>query len=421
MNEKRNKPSFTDHLALQVPAILVMSLSLWLFVFAAKREAERTYPQRQLEILAHQGELTKHNMERFLKAGVRLKHFVGFSIMTDPLLDKGSWVQEIMVYNMEGQLVFFNSREKEKAQKASDDPWQTGFNLDSEVGSLESKFKSDQRNAHYKVTLPLSDKFEEVGLLMLSMPKDLVKNQIEEKVQGITITMIICIVVFGVLIFFIRGVYRITSRKALLVSYILTFVIASLLVNRSLQTLSVEGIKESATAIADSLAERISMPHQFDLRYDDFSKVQESFSNAKEVNPSLDFVALVSEGTIRFHSDPSLTGSPWTNPSETLNLTVPLASSEDFVVAGISKKEIQASFWQIIIDYAYLFLLPCYCPVSYFGCSTIFLFWASKPLKYPPSSCLVVHLSCCSTWVWAKPIAVIPPCNWKTWRPREIR
>src|SRR3984893_164394 len=85
-----------------VTMFVVTALSLLLLVYVGYGEGKRTYEQFHVAKLIAQGKIVQNSMENYLRAGLPLKHFVGFTTLAEPIVESED-VDAMGVYDQAGR------------------------------------------------------------------------------------------------------------------------------------------------------------------------------------------------------------------------------------------------------------------------------------------------------------------------------
>ncbi len=146
--------------------LLVSGLSLFLLVYIGFGEAQRTYEQLHYEKLMAQGQIIQNAMEKVLRPGLPLKQYVGFNTLSDRILASDKSISVIIAYDRNDNPVF-KSGDEYIPTITSDD----GLPINIGLGDVGDKY--------LQVKLPLSNRFEQIGSLVLAIPKSVIKQRIK--------------------------------------------------------------------------------------------------------------------------------------------------------------------------------------------------------------------------------------------------
>jgi hypothetical protein len=85
-----------------ITMFVVTGLSLLLLVYVGFGEGKRIYEQFQAEKLVANGQIVQNAMENYLRAGLPLKQFAGFSTLAEPIVQSLEDVDSMALYNQAG-------------------------------------------------------------------------------------------------------------------------------------------------------------------------------------------------------------------------------------------------------------------------------------------------------------------------------
>jgi len=136
--------------------LMVSALSISLLLYVGLGEAVRTSERFQIERLIGQGEYVQDSLAAYLRPGLPIRQFAGFSNIADPILSSDLSVKSIAVFDAAGQPIFQNGAALEAISEAMPEP---------------DMYKREVRRSNdmVQVFLPLRNRFETVGQLVLTM------------------------------------------------------------------------------------------------------------------------------------------------------------------------------------------------------------------------------------------------------------
>src|SRR3984893_11223671 len=85
---------------------VVTGLSLLLLVYVGFGEAKRTYEEFNIEKLVAQGSIAQNSIENYLRAGLPLKQYVGFTNLAEPIVENED-IETVAVYALVGRQMLF--------------------------------------------------------------------------------------------------------------------------------------------------------------------------------------------------------------------------------------------------------------------------------------------------------------------------
>ena len=111
---------------------------------------------------------------------------------------------------------------------------------------------------YLQVVLPLRNRFETVGSLAVSMPREIVVDRVEKSFFALLVGAGLASVAFGVFVAIGGSMLTGPRRRWLHAVYALTFLGMSIAVVATLVSLYSEGAQAKTKALADSLGQRLS-------------------------------------------------------------------------------------------------------------------------------------------------------------------
>ena len=168
---------------------LVTGLSLLLLIYVGFGEATRTFQQFQIEKLAAQGRVVQNTMETFLRPGLPIKQFIGFKTLSERILAADHSIVAMTVFDTMGQPVFTSGNALLPLLDAS-------ANLNPTASQLDLR----ENSQYLQVVLPLRNRFETVGSLAVTMPREIVAKRVEASFYTLLVGACIASVCFGVFV-----------------------------------------------------------------------------------------------------------------------------------------------------------------------------------------------------------------------------
>ena len=294
--------------------LMVAGLSLFLLIYVGFGEAQRTYSQMHFEKLMAQGQIVQNAMEKVLRPGLPLNQYVGFNTLADRILASDKSIKSIIAYDLDNNPVFV----------AGDDsvPIFSQANPDGSMGDT-----ANLNDTYLQVVLPLSNRFEQLGSLALTVPRQIITERIEKSFEPLQTFAAILAFLFAAFISLFREDLERRKTPWLQMSFATTFLIMSLVVILSLAMLYSEGTQAKAKALADSLGQRLADIVSFNLVVEDIVGLDQLFGDYRRLNPDIQAAALIINNEITIHTDPDLVGEQWkpdyTNYEYIVDLTPP--------------------------------------------------------------------------------------------------
>jgi predicted MFS family arabinose efflux permease len=312
-----SQATFGRRLVDGVTMFVVTGLSLLLLVYVGFGEGKRIYDQFQTEKLIAHGRIVQNAMENYLRAGLPLKQYAGFSTLADPIVQSLEDMDAMVVYDQTNHQVF-NVVDKDKPQPKLPE-------ATSVARQIKHNIEVDKLDTFHQVVLPLRTRFETVGSLVITASTDVADRRLHRSftpllvaVAGLSALFAVCVMVTAPYLARARGPW-------LQVAYAVTFLIMAGLVVGTLINLYSDGIQGKAKASASTLAQRLTDIVDFNLRLRDFDGLDKMLADYRRLNPEISDVALVIDGTIQMAADTSKIGKKWVTDSRTYEYTVALS------------------------------------------------------------------------------------------------
>ncbi|QDO97129.1 MFS transporter [Ferrovibrio terrae] len=289
--------------------LAMAALSLGLLVYIGWSEARRTYTRFQVDKMVTQGELVLTAMDTYLRAGLPVGQFPGFRQIADSIRESDPAIAAIAVHDLNGRAIFL-------------------------VGNTATPYLSGHRGTHrfqvyeneswLQVALPLSNRFETIGELRITMPREAVTGVVNATLPQLVTVAASLALLFGLFAFRVAG--RTSSSATLWIGagYVLTFVITTVVVVIGLLTLYEDGAQAKAQALAKSLAQRVEPVLTYGLAIEDFEGLDRMLLRYRQLNPDIKAVSMILNGTVVVSSDPTTTGQTWRSDEEAYEYVVPL-------------------------------------------------------------------------------------------------
>ena len=306
--QKKNSQRSTALVLKPLLALLaVIVLSLVLLIYVAYVDAHKSYRVFLLDRIHSNGEIIKSTIEPLLQAGLPLNQLVGFNVITQPILDSDQAIAEVSIINQEEELLFLNR--------------QSGVTIEEEstaIGALlvesDISYKVYLLDDLYRIRLPLSNRFEQLGELQLTMRSEVINQSILPYMRIVIIVAIAVIFLYAlVLLILLRGNQR--GNLSFNIVYNVAFLLVAVVLIISLIQIYSDGLQARTRALANSLAGRLDSALELGLDISDFDGIDTIFIDYKSLNPDLQYVSLNRQGTIISHTDPENIGREYTIPN----------------------------------------------------------------------------------------------------------
>src|SRR5579864_3398776 len=159
-----------------VTMFVVAALSLLLLLYVGFGDGRRNYELIHIEKLTAHGRFLQNSIENFLRDGLPLKQYVGFSTLAASIVDSED-VDAVAVYDQSGKQLFIAVDKHNPALPPS-----------AFVKNPADGIKIHVGDTHYQVVLPLRTRFETVGSVVVVSPKRLVAGRMRVAFLPLLIT-----------------------------------------------------------------------------------------------------------------------------------------------------------------------------------------------------------------------------------------
>ncbi|MEL6287798.1 MAG: MFS transporter [Pseudomonadota bacterium] len=363
-----------------ITMFVVLFVSLLLLVYVAFGEAKRTFEGFQGDKLHGQVLVVQNSMQTPLRSGLALKQFVGFKTLTDPIFSSDNSVGTLTAYDLTGDVVF------SAGDVAIIRNLPKPFEIVSPVRTIESSVasgaqrasKTEQRkryilarqNGHYRIVVPLRNKFETVGYLGITMPESVVENRVREAFQPLFYASIIPALIFALLI----GIFGPRMARSRVpwaqISFGIVFLTASAGVIATLIALYSDGAQAKARALAGSLGQRLSDVVAFNININEIQGLDRTFGEYLNVNPDISAASLTVDGRIVIHTDRTRVGERWIGSADhyeyVVDLKSPLSDREVQVAVELPGGVVLEQIARSVKNFAALFIASAFLASLFF-------------------------------------------------------
>ncbi len=350
------KISMAGRLIDALTSFVVASLSFMLLIYVGFGESRRTYEQFQIEKLVGQAELIQDAMEAFLRNGYPIRQFAGFAQLAEPILSSDASVPRLGVIDNLGQVVFSagDGQVKLLAVKRANTP---------------DKFEIREASDRVQVVLPLKNRFEKVGNILITMSYAKLDAVVTDAFRPIAVLALIVTLAFSLLTFLFGHRMKAANSRWLGATFGFLFLVVASVVVGTLISLYSEGAQSKARAVASALGGRLDDAVIFKLDLNELEGLNEVLADYRRLNPDISAAGIVTDGRTLYHTDPKLVGKPWTPSAGAYQIKVLLspAKSEHMTALNV---EIPKSiiFWQVgrsVKNFAALFMASAFFAVLF--------------------------------------------------------
>ena len=320
----KKNTTFRHRMVESVTMFVVSSVSLLLLVYIGFGEGQRTYQQFYLDKLAAQARVIQISLENYLRPGLPLTQYVGFTTKAEPFAEADSSIAALAVFDNAGAQIFGAGDRTIPLLPASPD-LSAGQSSDYQVHG------SDE---FVQVILPLRTRFEVVGSLAITMERSVVATRLQQSFTPLLYTSGVLSLFFAAFVAF-GGPWFAKFRFPMLhVGFAVTFITMAVFVIGTLIALYSEGTQAKAKALADSLAQRLSDLVQFNLDLDGIQGLDQIFDNYLRLNPDISAAGLALGGEVKITDQDQLNGDwmPWSGTYHYIVDLTPAGSDQDISV-----------------------------------------------------------------------------------------
>jgi MFS family permease len=345
--------SFSRRLIDGATMFVVTGLSLLLLVYVGFGEAKRTYEEFNIEKLVAQGSIAQNSIENYLRAGLPLRQYVGFTNLAEPIVENED-IDALTVYDLAGRQLFFVT---DKSKPKLPDP-------PAAVKQIKDKTEVNSTGSYFQIVLPLRTRFETVGSVVVVSPKSVVSKRLNDTFRPLVFLLLGLSVVFAVFVSLAAPYLARTRAPWLQVAYGFTFLGMAAFVIGSLINLYSDGIQGKAKETAFTLSQRLSDVVEFNLRIRDFESLDKMFADYRRLNPEIKEAALIVDDVILVDTDGSKVGKSWTSDPKTYEYTVDLTRPDQprqvHVAVAVPGELVYHQVERSIRNFAALFVASCF-------------------------------------------------------------
>jgi MFS family permease len=347
------RQSFSRRLIDGATMFVVTGLSLLLLVYVGFGEAKRTYEEFDIEKLVAQGSIAQNSIENYLRAGLPLKQYVGFTTLAEPIVENED-IDALAVYDLAGRQLFYVT---DKSKPKLPDP-------PAMVKQIKDKIEVASTGSHFQVVLPLRTRFETVGSIVVVSPKSVVGRRLNDTFRPLVFLLVGLSAAFAAFVSLAAPYLARTRAPWLQVAYGLTFLGMAAFVIGGLINLYSDGIQGKAKETAFTLSQRLIDVVEFNLRIRDFENLDKMFADYHRLNPEIKEAALIVDDVILVDTDSSKVGKSWTSDPKayeyTVDLTRPDQPRQVHVAVAVPGELVYHQVERSIRNFAALFVASCF-------------------------------------------------------------
>jgi len=321
-----------------VTMLTVSAICLALLVFVAHGTVMRTFEQQFIDKLVAQGQLVQSSVETYVRPGLPLRQFIGFQQITSPMVKGDDTLETMTVFDRDGEVVFSTGELAIRALPPTDE--QT---LANNVGTMRS---SDR---YLQVVLPLRNKFERVGDLVLTADRLKITRSVDMSFVPVMVAAGIACAAFGLVVLVTWGIDAATRRRRVAVAFAMSYLLVAVAVAMTMVSVFSIGAQSKGRALADSLSQRMDDIIQFGIQLDQIEGLSEVLRDYQRLNPDISAAAITVNGRVVVHTDQNLVGRYWagdpSNHEYRAELTPPNHPRSSGVILSVPKAIV---YWQVL-------------------------------------------------------------------------
>lgn len=280
--------------------LFVAAASLALLLYVGFGDGKRTYEQIQIEKLTAQGLYIQNSLEKFVRDGLPLKQYAGFSTLAAPVVE-GEEVDAVAVYNQTGKQLFLSL---DKNIKSIPDPPK---GVENPGQGIQVVFGGD----NYQIVLPLRSRFETIGSVVIVAPAKHVLLRIKSAFLPLVYVVGALSFLFMLAVTFAKPYLNSVRIPLVQTLYGAAFVIMAGFVISALVDLYFDGLQSKARATAFTLSQRLSDIVDFKLDFKDIDGIDRAFRENRKANPEISEAAVLVNGAVEIATDNKIVGKPW--------------------------------------------------------------------------------------------------------------
>ena len=302
------------------PMIVIMILTLLLLTYVGFGEAKRQYTVFQLRKLIIEGEIVRNAFDTYLKAGLPLKQFSGFSVTSDLLLRSDSMIENIRVTNTKGDIVFLKARSEMSKSAFIKNPDQREYKKIEIEKRTNQLFEIEESKESFQIIQTLRNKFGIVGYVFTEAPKNRLLLFLNQEYVVVFyflvgLSLLFTAIVFIFEIFIGKKRYR---QRVLQTGYFIVFLLFSSIIGITVHKIYQQGAAASTKALSDSITQRLAAIMELGIEIQDIKGIDQVFRQYKAGNPDIETIAITEDGVIISHNDPGFIGQPYVKPEQSL-------------------------------------------------------------------------------------------------------
>jgi MFS family permease len=300
-----------------VTMFVVTGLSLLLLVYVGMGEGKRIYEQFQIEKLVTHNRIIQTAMENYLRAGLPLKQYAGFSTLADPIVQSIDEIDAMSVFDQAGNQLFIVTDKDKKVLRLP--------SAAEAARQIKQDVEVERHDTFYQIAMPLRTRFEIVGSLVITAGTDVAERRVNASFTPLVMSAAGLAALFAMFVV-VSAPYLARSRTPWLqIGYAVTFLTMAGFVVATLINLYSDGVQGKAKESAFTLSQRLSDIVEFNLRIRDFDGLDKVFAEYRRLNPEISDAVLILDGAIQVATDAAKVGKKWVSDTRSYEYTVDLS------------------------------------------------------------------------------------------------
>ncbi len=318
--------------------LAVSLLSVWLLIYVAYGTTKRTYEQLLIDKAAAQGELVRNPIENYLRPGLPLRQFTAFKQLTSSIIDGDNTLVSMLIELADGELVF----------SAGDASIRTLARAGERL-SIHNDGEVRRSDGVAQIILPLRNKFERVGTLVVTMDRAAIQRQLQQQFYGTALVALVACFAFGFIVFRAMANVGGLRQRTIVLAFSGCFAAVAVAVILSMISLFTAGAEVKGRALTSSLGQRLDDIPQLGLQLEQIQGLDLVLDSYRQLNPEISSIAITVNGRINVHTDRSRLGNLWSiDPEQSeyrAQLTPPNHPRATQVILSVPRNYV---FWQVV-------------------------------------------------------------------------
>jgi MFS family permease len=342
--------------------LVVAAVSLVLLIYVAFGEAKRTYEQFQIDKLVAQGQVVQTAVEQFVRPGLPIQQYVGFNQLAEPMVRTDPLIDAIGFFDMNETQIFISGDAARGILSSPSDSRRIG----------ESGAELRQQSGLLQVILPVRNRFEQVGHVVLSVPRAKIASHVEDAFRPMLYTAVAASLAFGLFVFLFSHRFAPAARNRWIGgAFSAMFMAVAVIVVSTLISVYAQGAQARAKSLADSLGQRLDDLIIYNINLDDITGIIGLFGDYKRLNPEIRAAALIVDGKVRAHIDPKMRGDEWDHVADDYEYAVDLSQASNprsvQVKVALPKDIVWRQVTRSVKNFAALFVASAFLAALFMG------------------------------------------------------